>query len=88
MNQRYFRTADDALYEKVRAHLDAVWGHPSVGVVTCIAPADVAPRDAQGRILLAVNSEFAEFTEVAAILPGLLASESVEEITAEQYQPE
>lgn len=86
--QRYFRTADEALYEQVRLGLDAAWGHPSVGTITCIDPAAVAPRDAQGRILLAVKPEFTEFPAAAAMLPQLLASGAVEEITASEYQPD
>jgi len=82
---RYFRTADDELYEQVRLGLDAAWGHPSGRTVTCIDPAAVAPRDSQGRILLAVKPEFAEFPAAAAILPGLLASGAVEEIDRATY---
>jgi hypothetical protein len=82
---RYFRTADAVLYEQVRLGLDAAWGHPSGGTVTCIDPAAVAPRDLQGRILLAVRPEFAEFPAAAAILPGLLASGAVEEIDRAAY---
>lgn len=87
MSQRYFRTADESLYEQVRLGLDAAWGHPSGGTVTCIDPAAVAPRDAQGRILLAVKPEFTEFPAAAAMLPDLLASGAVEEITATEYEP-
>lgn len=89
MMQRYFRTTDAALYEDIRLQLDAAWGHPlpSGTTLTCIAPAVVAPRDAVGRILLAVRPEFCEFPAVAAILPDLLASGAVEEIAAEDYEP-
>lgn len=87
MIQRYFRTSDAALYEQVRLGLDAAWGHPTAGTVTCIDEAAVAPRDAQGRILLAVSAEFTEFPAAAAMLPDLLASGAVEEITAAEYQP-
>lgn len=87
MSQRYFRTADESLYEQVRLGLDVAWGHPSGGTVTCIDPAAVAPRDAQGRILLAVKPEFTEFPAASAMLPDLLASGAVEEITAAEYQP-
>jgi hypothetical protein len=87
MSQRFFRTADADLYESVRMQLDAAWGHPSGGTVTCIDPAAVAPRDADGRIVLAVDSSFTEFPAAAAVLPGLLASGAVEEITAAEYQP-
>ena len=85
MTQRYFRTSDAALYEQVRLSLDAAWGH--VPPTTCIDPANVAPRDSEGRILLAVRPEFAAFDAVAAMLPGLLASGAVEEIGSELYQP-
>jgi hypothetical protein len=79
----FFRTADDALYEQVRLGLDAAWGHQPP--TTCIAPAAVAPRDAQGRIVLSVKQEFVKFAAAAAILPGLLASGAVEEIGEAVY---
>lgn len=84
MSQRYFRTTDAVTYEQVRLGLDAAWGH--VPPTTCIDPADVAPRDAQGRILLAVRPEFCEYEAAATMLPQLLASGVVEEITADEYQ--
>jgi hypothetical protein len=83
--QRFFRTSDAALYEQVRLGLDAAWGHQPP--VTCFDPASVAPRDSQHRILLAVRAEFASYPAVAAMLPDLLASGSVEEIAAAEYQP-
>lgn len=86
---RYFRVASDAAYESIRLQLDAAWGHPTPDglTVTCVDPAAIAPRDSQGRILLAVRPEFAAFDAVAAILPQLLASGTVEEIAASEYQP-
>lgn len=87
MSHRYFRTSSDDLYEQARTHLDAVWGHPNANGLTCICPALYAPRDAQGRILLAVRIEFAAMDEPAAMLPSLIASGEVEEITADEYQP-
>lgn len=86
MSQRYFRTADEALYEQVRLGLDAAWGHPNGGTVTCIDPAAVAPRDAQDRILLAVKPEFTAFPAAAAMLTDLLASGQVVEITEAEYR--
>lgn len=84
---RYFRTSDAALYESIRLQLDAAWGHPTPDgkTLTCIDPVAVAPRDGQGRVLLAVNDEFCEYEAVAAVLPGLLASGAVAEITEAQY---
>jgi hypothetical protein len=86
---RFFRTADEALYESVRLQLDAAWGHPSPDgqTITCFDPAAVAPRDAAGRILLGVRGEFATWEPVATLLPQLLASGAAEEIAAADYQP-
>lgn len=85
MNQRYFRS-DEATYEGIRLGLDAEWGHGAgTGTATCFEPAATAPRDAQGRVLLAVLDAFCEYAAVDSMLPGLLASGAVEEITAEQY---
>jgi hypothetical protein len=84
MMQRFFRTSDDALYEQVRALLDAAWLH--VPPTTCIDPAAVAPHDALGRILLAVRPEFCEYEAAASMLPQLLSSGAVEEITEAEYQ--
>jgi hypothetical protein len=84
MTQRFFRTADAALYEQIRLGLDASWGH--VPPTTCIDPADVAPRDDAGRIVLAVRQEFTEFPAAAALLPDLLASGQVVEISEAEYR--
>ena len=84
MTQRFFRTADAALYEQVRLDLDAAWGHAPP--TTCIDPADAAPRDDAGRIVLAVRQEFTEFPAVAAILPDLLTSGQVVEISEAEYR--
>lgn len=81
---RFFRTADASLYEQVRIGLDAAWGH--VPPATCIDPADVAPRDSAGRIVLAVPQEFTEFPAVLAILPGLLSGGKVAEISEAEYR--
>jgi hypothetical protein len=88
ISQRYFRTADAALYESIRLQLDAAWGHPTPDgkSVTCFDPAAVAPRDAAGRLLLAVREEFATWEPAATILPQLLASGAVEEISETTYR--
>jgi len=84
---RYYRTADADLYESIRLQLDAAWGHPTPDgkTVTCFDPAAVAPRDAAGRLLLAVKDEFVTWEPAATLLPQLLASGAVEEISADQY---
>lgn len=85
----YLRTADADLYESIRLQLDAAWGHPTPDgqTITCFDPAAVAPRDAAGRLLLAVNDEFVTWEPAATLLPQLLASGAVEEIDAAEYQP-
>lgn len=83
---RFFRSTD-AVYEQARATLDAAWGLPNdLGTVTCIEPAATAPRDNQGRVLLAVADEFCTFTTAAELLPQLLASGLVQEISEATYR--
>lgn len=81
---KYFRISDDAVYESVRLQLDAAWGH--IAPVTCVDPAENAPRDHQGRIVLAVRPEFVAFSAVAQLLPQLLAIGTVEEIDEATYR--
>ena len=84
MMQRYFK-AKEQIYEAVRLQLDAAWGHPNRLATTCVEPAATAPHDAQGMVVLAVNAEFCAYEAVAAVLPSLLATGAVVEITAEEY---
>jgi hypothetical protein len=87
--KRCFRTADETVYEHVRLTLDAAWGHPTADgkTLTCFDPAAVAPRDSQGRILLALRPVFLAYEPAASMLPQLLASGAVEEIAQAEYQP-
>jgi hypothetical protein len=83
---RFFRSASDAAYEQARMTLDASWGLPNDrGTATCIEPAATAPRDSQGRIVLAVDDAFCEYPEAAALLPQLLASGAAVEIGMAEY---
>jgi|694.fasta_scaffold66248_2 hypothetical protein len=84
---RCFRTSSDEVYEQARLALDAAWGHPNSATktVTCIDPVGVATRDVQGRIMLAVQDAFCQYTVVSELLPQLLASGAVEEITEADY---
>ena len=68
---KYFRFTPDA-YELYRTALDAAMGFPCDGTTTSIEPIGTAPRDAGGKVLLAVSGEW-------------LAPVEAEEITAEQY---
>lgn len=82
---RFFRTESEAVYEQARLALDAAWGFPNAGTLTCIDSASVAPRDAQGRIVLAVKDEFCAYSVASELLPQLLASGAVEEIDRDTY---
>ena len=79
---RYFR-APGAVYEQARLTLDAAWGHQPP--TTCIEPAARAPRDAQGRIVVAVADEFCDYSTARELLPQLLASGAIEEIDRQTF---
>lgn len=81
-----FFSATEPVYEQVRLSLDAAWGLPAHGQLTCYAPAADAPRTDAGLLVLAVDDAFCEFDAVAAILPQLLASGAVAEIDEAQYR--
>jgi hypothetical protein len=86
---RYYRCeAGDEAYEQARLALDAAWGLPNTDTktMTCIEPAATAPRDAQARIVLAVDDSFCAYTVAVDLLPQLLASGAVEEIDAATYR--
>ena len=81
-----FFAATAAVYEQARATLDAAWGLPNdLGTATSIEPAATAPRDARGRVLLAVAEEFCAYPVAVDLLPQLLAGGLVDEIDAATY---
>jgi len=84
---RYFRSTA-AVYESIRAQLDAAYGYPNAETktLTSITPAADAPHDEQGRVYLAIAADYCEYNLPAELLPQLLASGAVEEITQAEYQ--
>jgi len=76
---RMFRADNDATYEAVRAAIDAANGWPDDGTQTSIEPAATAPRDAEGRVLLACGDWL-----VASASNSLAA---LEEISESDYLP-
>jgi len=82
--------AGDEAYEQIRTTLDAAWGHPNAETKTqtCIDPASVAPRDTQGRIMLATSEAFCEYEAAAQMLPLLISGGTIEEIDAATYLQE
>jgi hypothetical protein len=88
---RYFRClAGNEAYEQIRTTLDSVWGHPNAETktVTCIDPAGVAPRDTQGRIMLATSEAFCEYAASEQMLASVLSGGVIEEIDAATYLQE
>jgi hypothetical protein len=82
--RRYFK-ASPHVYEAVRSQLDTLWGHPDGVTETAFQPVTLAPKDADGKALLAVWASFCEMADVAAILPQLIASGAVTEVTEEEF---
>jgi hypothetical protein len=80
---RHFRTDSDAVYEAARHTLDDAWGLSPP--ITSISPATDAPRDVAGRIVLGVRLEYLEYPVAVDLLPQLIASGAVEEITLGEY---
>lgn len=83
MMQRYFRSSP-AVYAAVLDGINAAWGLPANGQASAFAPLEVAPQ-AGGQVYLAVQDFFCDYEAVAAVLPDLLASGAVEEISREAY---
>jgi hypothetical protein len=83
---RYFR-ASPAVYADICAQLDAAYGYPNPETKTLRTLPLVAdlPSDDQGRVYLAISSEYCDYILPSQMLPELIASGAVEEITAEQY---
>ena len=87
MTTRFFRSTD-AVYEAIRSQLDAAYGYPNAETktLTSITPAADAPHDPQGRVYLAIASDYCDYNLPAELLPQLIASGAVEEITAAEYR--
>lgn len=71
---RFFRATPEA-YEAIRAAMDSASAFPNSTADTWFAPATEAPRDAEGRCLIAAIPPIASHFAVAG----------AEEITAEDY---
>jgi len=81
---RFFQTDNIDAYESARLALDSAWSH--VPPTTCIEPAASAPRDAAGRIVLAVNDEFCAYPAAAEMLSLMLGSGAAIEISEADYR--
>ena len=84
---RYFRAAP-AVYADICAQLDAAYGYPNAETKTERTLPLVAelPSDGQGRVYLAISSDYCDYILPSEMLPQLIAAGLVEEITAAQYE--
>jgi hypothetical protein len=84
---RYFRAAP-AVYADICAQLDAAYGYPKAETKTerALPVGSELPTDAQGRVYLAISAAYCDYILPSEMLPELLASGAVEEVTAAVYQ--
>jgi hypothetical protein len=84
---RYFR-AVPAVYALICAQLDAAYGYPNAETKTerTLPAGAELPNDAEGRVYLAVDASYCEFILPGQMLPDLLASGAVEEISEAVYR--
>lgn len=87
MSLRYFR-APLAVYADICAQLDAAYGYPNEATKTLrTLPLPMQETtDAQGRVYLAISSDYCDYDLPSELLPGLIASGAVQEITVAQYR--
>jgi hypothetical protein len=83
---RYFR-ASPAVYAAICSQLDAAYGSPNEATKTLrtLPLASDLPSDDQGRVYVAIEQRFCEFDLPSQLLPELLSSGAVQEVTAADY---
>jgi hypothetical protein len=83
---RYFRSTP-AVYDSICSQLDAAYGYPNAETKTARTLPAVADllTDAQGRVYLAISSEYCEYNLPSELLPQMIAAGAVEEVTAAVY---
>jgi len=82
---RFFATSD-AVYESMRAAVDAAWKYPTaVGTQTCVEPASERPHDATGRVLKALTLEWLSWEPVQTMIAEAVAAGVVSEIDERTY---
>lgn len=84
MTHRFFKAAP-AVYEAIRAQVDAAWGYPTEHTQTCIPPADEQHKAADGDCIIGVKVEWTTWEPVATLLPQLLAAGQIAEIGESDY---
>jgi hypothetical protein len=83
---RYFRATPE-VYATICAQLDAAYGYPRPETLTdrTLPEAGSLPVDEIGRVYLAVSAAYCDYVLPSQLLPELLLTGAVEEITAEDY---
>ena len=84
---RYFRSTP-AVYADICAQLDAAYGYPNAETKTerTLPLVGDLPTDGQGRLYLAVSAAYCDYILPGQMLPDLLASGAVAELTEAQYR--
>lgn len=84
---RFFRSTP-AVYADICSQLDAAYGYPNAETKTERTLPLVAdlPSDSQGRVYLAISSEYCDYNLPSEMLPQLMAAGLVQEITRAQYE--
>lgn len=77
-----------AVYADICVQLDAAYGYPNAETKTLRTLPLVSdlPSDNAGRLYLAISGEYCEYVLPSQLLPQLLASGAVEEITEAEYR--
>lgn len=83
---RYFRSSHD-VYEQICASLDAAYGYPNPQTKTLrtLPLVSALPADSLGRVYLAIQNSYCDYVLPSQLLPQLLASGAVEEISEADY---
>lgn len=76
---RFFR-APDAVYEAIRAQVDAAWGYPTAFTATCVPPAAEQWHDASGWCVIALSVDWLSWPPLPSLVGGAVQSGLVEEI--------
>ena len=84
---RYFRSTP-AVYQQIGAQLDDAYGYPNAETKTLrtLPLVEDVPTDNQGRVYLAMQSDYCDYDLPSQILPELIASGAVEEITEAEFR--
>lgn len=84
---RYFRSTP-AVYALICQQLDAAYGYPNPDTLTLrtLPLASDLPTDSQGQLYLAISAEYCDYNLPSEMLPQLIASGAVEELSAAEYE--